>query len=244
MIASSPLWRWREREWTWFALALAAASVLFSLWPNLDLLVSSVFRDATGFPANRHPAVRVPYLAVPWLARAAFVAAVVILLAGARTRMSVGARRRWVALALSLLLGVGALVNGVLKEGWGRARPAAVAEFGGVAQFVPALRPTRECRTNCSFVSGHAATGFALASIGLLGAPAARRRWLIIGMAVGFALGAMRIAQGAHFASDVAFSGLAMWGCHLAMRAAWLRLAARRRSRLAARPRGCRVNQA
>jgi lipid A 4'-phosphatase len=77
---------------------------------------------------------------------------------------------------------------------------------------------TRQCERNCSFVSGHASTGFALMALGVYGKRRQRRRWLAIGWAAGLSLGLIRIAQGGHFLGDVLFAGLLMWGLCLAMR--------------------------
>jgi membrane-associated PAP2 superfamily phosphatase len=228
---ATPPWRWRERECGWIAAALAVSCVVFSLWPQLDLTVSSWFvATGRGFVGNDFGAVVAMHAAVPWLGRAALVAGLLVALLGWwRPRwIRRHARRRAVALALCMLFGVGMLVNGVLKEQWGRSRPAAVVDFGGAVPFEPALRPGDLCRTNCSFVSGHAATGFAVLSVGLFAAPGRRRRWLLAGLAAGTVVGIGRIAQGGHFASDVVFAGLVVWASAAAVRHAWL-LAKRRR---------------
>lgn len=227
-------WRWRDREWAWFATALAVASVAVAAGPRLDLWLSGLFFAADeGFFVAASPLVQAVHSVVPWLGRLAVLLGLLALVLHWRAVRwpSLRWRRRLAMLGLAMLFGVGVAVNGVLKESWGRARPVAVEAFGGPAKFVPALRPSQECRRNCSFVSGHAATGFALGSIGLLGAPATRRRWLLVGAAAGLCLGGLRVAQGGHFASDVVFSGIVIWGCGLVLRALWLRGAARRRAR-------------
>jgi lipid A 4'-phosphatase len=229
-------WRWRDREWAWFAAALVAVCAPFALWPELDLVIAGALRDGEGaFVGRRSTPLLVLYEAVPWLGRGAALAALLAFLLWPRGSGPLGRRwwRRLLMLGLALLVGVGVVVNGLMKEGWGRARPVAVTAFGGAAEFSPALRPVRACRTNCSFVSGHAATGFALGAVGLFGAAATRRRWLLAGLCAGLAIGAMRVAQGAHFPSDVLFAGVLIWGCNLSLRALWLRhrlLSLRRRS--------------
>ncbi|CAD5370607.1 Phosphoesterase [Rubrivivax sp. A210] len=228
-------WRAREREWAWLAGAFSLACIVFSAWPGLDLWAAALFRQADGgFVGNGLSWVRAVYVAVPWFGRAAGLAGLVIaLIWWKRPPALLGVRwwRRSMLLALAMWLGTGALVNGALKEGWGRARPVAVQEFGGPAHFTPALRPAKQCRTNCSFVSGHSATGFTLLAVGLLGAPATRRRWLLIGAAAGLLVGGGRMAQGGHFLSDVLFSGLVLWLASAAIREAWLRIKARQRRR-------------
>ena len=137
-------------------------------------------------------------------------------------------RRPAAALFLGLVLGLGLLAHGVLKENWGRARPVQVSQFGGEASFTPPWQPTSECRRNCSFVSGHAGTGFALIALGALATARRRRFWLVTGWSAGLLLGALRIAQGGHFLSDVLFGGLLLWGTSLAIRACWTRWRLRR----------------
>jgi len=228
-------WRWREREWSWIALLCAGLCLVFSVWPELDLHLSRQFLQPDGrFAGSDSALVLSIYRVVPWIGRGlALLALLLTVLPRSWQARWPGPRwrRRLLALGLSTWLGVGLTVNGVLKEHWGRARPSEVAVLGGTATFSPALRPVEQCRSNCSFVSGHAATGFALMSIGLFGSPRQRRRWLLVGAVAGLAVGTGRIAQGGHFGSDVLFSGLCVWLCHALLREIWLRLALRRRRR-------------
>jgi lipid A 4'-phosphatase len=228
-------WSWREREWSAVAWTGAVLCLVFSLWPELDLVLAAPFSDGKGgFIGNTQALVLATYHVVPWLGRGLAVAALVVTLwptHGLRGRPGVRWRRRWQALGLCLLIGVGLTVNGGLKTQWGRARPAEVVGLGGTAQFSPALRPVAQCRDNCSFVSGHAATGFALMAFGLLGTARQRRRWLVVGLCAGLWVGLGRMAQGGHFASDVLFAGLVIWICNAALREAWLQQVCRRRRR-------------
>jgi membrane-associated phospholipid phosphatase len=104
------------------------------------------------------------------------------------------------------------VANLIFKENWGRARPLAVSEFGGKATFTPVLTPTDQCASNCSFVSGDGSAGFWFLAFGLL-APAAARIWAIpLSLCMGLLFGGNRIIQGAHFLSDVLFSGFIVGG--------------------------------
>jgi len=114
--------------------------------------------------------------------------------------------RKIIFLLLTLALGPGLLVNTVLKSHWGRARPIEVSTFGGVRSFSPAYIIAQQCSHNCSFVSGDAAMGYYL--IGFLFIARKRARTIALaGALAGSAIGLIRIAQGAHFLSDVIFAG-------------------------------------
>jgi membrane-associated PAP2 superfamily phosphatase len=222
----------RHRERIALLGLATAASVVFELWPRLDLWLTAHFYAGAGrFPANDLTLVQLVYVGVPWAGLGLLLATLALLAWAARRQEQVPRRawRRAAALALVLLLGAGALVNGALKEQWGRPRPREVEAFAGAHPFVPALHPSLECAHNCSFVSGHAATGFALIALGVFGSRAARRQWWRIGVAVGVAVGAVRVVQGAHFLSDVVFCLLFMWASCMLLREAWLRAMVLRR---------------
>jgi membrane-associated PAP2 superfamily phosphatase len=111
-------------------------------------------------------------------------------------------------LAATLALGPGLLVNGIFKPNWGRPRPHQTVEFGGKQAFV-AVWGMGTSRYSKSFPSGHASMGFYLMAPAFL-LYRRRRAWafafLLLGLAAGLALGIARIAQGAHFPSDVLWS--------------------------------------
>ena len=210
----------------------AALILVFGLWPELDLWFSSFFYvPVQGFVVN-HPLHAIND-AIPWLGRALLLLAVAVLLVARYKRAAVPIRLKRSAglLALSLVLGLAMLVHVALKNQWGRARPHDVAQFGGSATFTSPLRPAKQCQRNCSFVSGHAATGFALISIGLLSPTRRRRLWLAAGVASGLLIGLLRIAMGDHFLSDILFALAFMWSANLLIRRAWLGRAWRRRCR-------------
>ncbi|HTT08428.1 MAG TPA: phosphatase PAP2 family protein [Gammaproteobacteria bacterium] len=196
----------------WIVLFLICA-LIFSVWPGIDLSVSHRFYDpARGF-----------YLAQGWwpqffyqllgLKALTLVAAFGLLFTGAFFLRRNGQLWRWriIYLFLVLLLGPGLVVNVLLKEHWGRARPHQIIQFGGTARFTPALEPAQECPKNCSFASGHAALGFYPLSLGFV-FMRWRRFWLAAGMGIGGLAGYFRIIQGAHFLSDVVFAFFVVYG--------------------------------
>jgi membrane-associated PAP2 superfamily phosphatase len=117
-------------------------------------------------------------------------------------------RRGAMFLVFVMTIGPGVIVNDVFKEQWGRPRPRDLVEFGGNRAYVPPLVKSAP-ENGGSFASGHAATGFFLLVPYFL----LRRTRPGLGAAVfaggivyGSLVGYARIAQGAHFPSDV------LWG--------------------------------
>ena len=185
----------------------------FFFLPEIDLGFSGLFyTSGKGFVIeSRSSAKALPFL--PWIT-IAFVSLSILLfirriIAGRRNRQSTAhllSIRRIIFLLLTLFLGPGLLINVILKEQSGRSRPSRVEAFGGDRQFTAAFAATGPCKSNCSFVSGDAAMGYYLLAFLFV---ARKRRWAIALAAytLGTAIGLVRIAQGAHFLSDVIFAG-------------------------------------
>ena len=191
-------------------LMLLAALVL---WPQVDLWAASLFFDATlgTFPVRDAAFAGFLHDAIQSGARAIGVILLLGLLVTVWRRRPVFGLtiKAWTFLFLSLVLLPGVLTNTILKDQWGRARPVQVAEFGGNAQFTPALFFADQCTKNCSFVSGDASLAFWLHVFGYV-APRARRRIFAAGIVAGLGAGLLRMAMGAHFLSDVLFAGFFM----------------------------------
>ncbi len=118
----------------------------------------------------------------------------------------VPANRTMAFLLASLLVGPWLLVNVILKEHSNRPRPNQIVQHAGKSEFRPWHRFDGACKTNCSFVSGEVATSAWLAAPASLLPPP----WNLpaIGAAILFAAatGALRMAFGGHFMSDVIFA--------------------------------------
>ncbi len=237
--------RRRRRPVLQWLLLTVLAALVFSLWPGIDLAVSTAAMRAAGDPADGAPPyawgqlalVQASYWSVPTLGRLALLASLVLWW---RRPPASPFWRRWRARApwivAMLVLGVWLLVNEGFKEHWGRPRPGAVATLGGELPFRSIAQPSSLCGSNCSFPSGHAAQGYAVMVAGLLAAPHRRRAWARAGLAAGLLIGAGRVLQGGHFLSDILFAGLMVWGVTLLLRAWAVRLRWRRRQRSLARP--------
>jgi lipid A 4'-phosphatase len=202
---------------SYFLLFLGLSTLLaalFFFFPVIDLWAAAQFYhpDQGFFIANTSSNKILPFL--PWAVKI-FVTACWLLIGLnlvrshylGKKRPVVASNRVVLFLLFTLGIGPGLLVNAILKDHCGRARPFQVTEFGGNRHFTPAFVISDQCKTNCSFVSGDASLGyFGLAFFFV----ARRRRTLIASAAVlaGTLIGLVRMAQGAHFLSDVIFSGV------------------------------------
>lgn len=205
-----------RNPWLWAAVP----AVLLVLFPQMDVTASAWFYDEAGrfFPFRVHPLGEFARKVVPVLL---FIAAGLTALLGAaswvRRRPLLGITHRHALLVvLSLALGPGLVVNVLLKDNWGRARPSTIERFAQAHQtplrHTPPLVRSDQCADNCSFPSGHAALGFWTVSFALLVPPRRRRAAVAAALAFGLLMGLARIAQGGHFLSDVAASGLIVVG--------------------------------
>ena len=200
--------------------------IFFTTFPHFDIWVSQQFYSEQGvFIANDLLFVKAVYHLTPWFGRFAFIFALTIVLLAIFLPTKVSRRqwRRAAAVVAVVVLGIGLLVHTLLKDGMGRPRPRDVQIFMGSTAYVPILVPSQYCQTNCSFVSGHAAVGFSVMSIGMMGVRRRRQFWLFVGVGIGSLIGLVRVSQGGHFLSDVVFSLIAIWGAHLLIRTVWIR---------------------
>lgn len=203
------LWHSIETHpWRW-TLAVLLPLIFF---PKIDLTVSSWFYDPVrgSFPARIDPFHEWVRRSMPYFLFAGIGYVIAIWAAGEWLKDAIfGVTRRVAAyLVLTLALGPGLVVNVLLKDSWGRPRPSTIREFGGPDYYVPPLVMTDQCDRNCSFSSGHGALGFWPVAFALLAPPAWRPYAVVVALVFGGLVGFVRIAQGGHFLSDVAFSAV------------------------------------
>jgi lipid A 4'-phosphatase len=200
---------------TWI-LPLAAggiAGAIFLAMPAIDLTVARAFYSSdTGFMGQHLGWVRA--------LRHAFIlfyyCTIALCIAGlAQTWwrkpqwLTLG-KMHWLFLAACLAAGPGLVANLILKDQWGRPRPRHIVEFGGTKMFTPPLLPSDQCKRNCSFISGEAASTY----VAFYAAAALFPQWsvplVVAGTLGGLATGLVRMSQGAHFLSDIVFAGVFM----------------------------------
>ncbi|MFZ5788010.1 MAG: phosphatase PAP2 family protein [Acidobacteriota bacterium] len=189
----------------------AISSLSLVVFPEVDLRVSGFFFGSRGF-----------HLAASWWAKALhesvgfFICAALATVVGIywfnrkASRNVCGVDARVVGYVfLVLILGAGLFVNVVLKNGFGRARPRNLVQFGGEQRFTPAFVVSGECPTNGSFSSGDSSGAFF--SFALVLAMNRRRASMAAAAVYGGVVSFARIASGAHFLSDTLVSFFVMW---------------------------------
>jgi lipid A 4'-phosphatase len=196
--------------WGWVVLILAALTLV----PQIDLSVSAYFHAHDSFPWRQDTYANVLRRSVPRvIVGSAVLCALLWVIGLVRRRPVFGLTAPRVAyLVITLIVGPGLLVETLLKPHWHRPRPEDVIQFGGSMAYAPPLWIADGCTRNCSFVSGHAAVAFWLTAYAFLLPPSYRRWGMAVALALGSAMGALRIMQGAHFLSDVAYAGALVVG--------------------------------
>jgi lipid A 4'-phosphatase len=204
------------RLYGWVIILSLLAALVPTLWTALDLQAAALFAGPNA------PIQAVGWWWVEWInAQIPTVFRYFLLIAfmGWVASLFMPRWRTWrMPLAFVVVAGImgpGAVVNWGVKDNWLRARPYQVQAFGGTQTFSRAAVMTNQCDANCSFVSGHVACGVFLISIGLVH----RRRqrvWATVGVAAGLVIGFARMADVAHWLSDV------LWAFPITLVTSWL----------------------
>lgn len=186
-----------------------------TIWPSLDIAAAQLFTGSDkSISAVSWFWVEAINLYVPAVFRLFLLVA---MLGWLVTGLGKRGKQWRLALAFVVLAGVlgpGIVANGI-KDNWQRARPYQVQDFGGPQQFTRAGVITNQCNNNCSFVSGHVACGFFFVSMMLVH----RRRkiaWGVAGVSAGLVIAFARMADSAHWLSDV------LWACPVTLISSWI----------------------
>ncbi len=196
------------------ALILGLASVLlFWSYPELDLTVSRfLYLPDHKFVGRFSPA----FSAARLLFNIVFYGVCALALIGSVMTRFAGRQwleissYKWLYLGVCILAGPLVITNLGFKDHWGRARPNSVVEFGGNKSFSPPLSRSEQCEKHCSFVSGEASGIYVICFAAAFIFPSFAGTWVLTGILLGSAAGFVRMAQGAHFLSDVIFAGILM----------------------------------
>lgn len=183
-------------------ILLLLSSMIFVMFPQVDMRVSRYFTSGTEFYLSDNPLLLwirdanriLPSIVLPVM--------IILIIAGPLKLSARLTTRRALFVVVSYVLGSAIMVH-LFKNFFARARPRNVIEFGGTMEFTPAWQFASMCERDCSFPSGEAASAAAFLSV-LVFVPDAYRKYvaaLIVPLSIIAALN--RVAFGAHFLSDV-----------------------------------------
>lgn len=192
------------------ALAILAALTLPFYLTDLDVRLQSYFykRGAGWYLAKTQPwDFLYRYSSLPALL-ATIVALFAYLYSFASQKVSKYSKIA-LFLVLTMLVGPGIIVNAILKDNYGRPRPRQIVQFDGTKNY---LLPWEKGDTGKgkSFPCGHCTMGFYWFAIYFILRNKNRKAayWVfIVATLYGAALGAARMIQGGHFASDAIWAG-------------------------------------
>ena len=194
------------------ALAIALiGGVGFAIFPQFDVWVARLFYNTTSRTFVLSPLGAAEYVrrAAMWTAWAFSAPAVIALIVKfIRPNKPLLISGRAVVFLLSTILITAMLPDVAVKHHWGRPRPINTIEFNGSQTFRPWWNAHSDEWKNTSFFSGEAATAFWTYAPAAL-APPPLRPFAFVGATIfGLATGILRIAFGAHYASDVIAAGV------------------------------------
>ena len=195
----------KQRRTQIILACFAVSALLFNAFPGVDISISRMFFYG-GFYLQRQWWTTFMHESIGyflWLSLSAVVGLYIWNKLSKRNLCGVDGKKV-VYVFLVLIVGAGLIVNVVLKDNFGRARPRDIAEFGGSQRYTPPFVISGECRKNCSFSSGEAAGGFF--PLALVLALSRRRALFASALTFGAVVSFCRIASGAHFLSDTVVS--------------------------------------
>jgi len=186
----------------WFSFIIL--SILFVIFPDIDIYVSSLFYK-NAFILKGSFFEKFFYKSVPIIITLFATTSILVFIYNLINKKNIfGINKRviiYIILVLSLAPGV--IVNSVLKEHWGRARPTQIVKFGGDKKFTPAFIISNQ--NGNSFSCGHGAAAFSLLGFALL-AHKRKKLWLTLSLLYGVLVSFARIIGGGHFLSDTVTS--------------------------------------
>lgn len=199
---------------------LALATIIVFSTTDLDIVSARWFYhpdQKNPWPVASQPLWAFFYGSAPWVTGSLALAGTLSLVLGLLRKEAREFRIHGLFILLCVALGPGLIVNGILKDHWGRARPRQVTEFGGRHAYTQPLALSEA--HGKSFPCGHCSVGYLYGAGWWLW----RRKYpklaalsLAAGLALGALLGFGRLAAGGHFLSDNIWSGLiALGGAHV-----------------------------
>ena len=197
------------------ATLLVPATALIWLTGSDMKAARSIYETFQGWSAVENLPWSIVYTYAPFPGLVLGGGALFVFAAGFFEQILRPCRKQAAFLVLMLVLGPGLLVNVILKDNMGRARPTDIIEFGGSYQYSEpwqyGVSPKQK-----SFPSGHASIAFYMMSPWFI----YRRRqkkmamfFLGFGLSFGVLVGYSRMLQGGHFLSDILWAGGLVYLC-------------------------------
>ena len=191
-------------------LSFFLVSLLFILEPQLDIYVTSLFYDGNSFPLDKTLFERIFYHSVRVMTAFMILYYLLSLIYYTFTKKTFFNISKKALLYIFLVYSIapGLIVNSLLKENWGRARPAEIVQFGGTKEFTPAFILSNQ--KGNSFSSGHVASAFSVLGFALL-VNRRKKLYMTLALSYGIAVSFARIIAGGHFLSDALTSFFLVW---------------------------------
>jgi len=192
--------------------------ILFSFFPNLDILVANLFYYDDRFVAEHYPILKhIRSIFKDFMIFIPLVALTIILFMLINKKQKVlrdkpfnQIRINLMALGLLIgpIIGCGIIANLYFKDTWGRARPVHIEEFGGDKIYTPPFIKSDQCEKNCSWIGGEAAAAFSfITGILILKNPIF---YIWFNLLFGLLVSILRMSLGGHFLSDNLFAAIFM----------------------------------
>jgi lipid A 4'-phosphatase len=188
-----------------FIIFSLAVAVIFALFPELDIYISSLFfRDGEFYLSDRAFFVFMHDMLRPLIIVTVVVLIGVLIYSWRGGKIGRYLDKRAALFLLTyLLVGPAIVTNLIIKEHSGRDRPKNCKIFGGEEEFKPYYDFSGSCEYNCSFISGHTSGALFFLSLAYL---FRSKRVFWAALIFGALMGITRVVQGSHFMSDVLFS--------------------------------------
>lgn len=193
-----------------FLVGTIATSMFFWAFPEIDLVVSRwVFSNRDGFALSKNPILLQLRTSADWAMFGIIIFVLLRILWNAiNGALTWSGMRKPIWLLSGLIIGPGLIVNGLLKEHWGRPRPREIDIFGGEAVHQTVWVISDWCVGNCSFVSGEASLAAWLVAAALITPKPMRLAATATTLIYAGSISLNRIAFGGHFLSDVLLAWL------------------------------------
>lgn len=189
--------------------ALLLFSLIFYSFPQIDWYISGLFFSSHRFMVGDIFSIAQVTLRLAILLAGLYSFGLIVV---GLIKKSSSQIKGGIFIILCFLIAPGLIVNLVLKDQWGRPRPAQTSLFSGHLAYQRVWVKTDECPTNCSFVAGDSSAALTFLAFAFL--PMSRRlRRFVAGSALGFFVfnACMRIMHGRHYFSDVVIGALLVY---------------------------------